>query len=503
MQKTIGQLRGGEPYQFRIPDYQRGYRWREQEVIDLMDDLMEFDPVGETQYCLQPLIVKKCEDGKYEVIDGQQRLTTLAIILQQCDVDANAMFTLEYETRPDSETFINELSSKDKTTARENIDYHHMHRAFKKIAEMKSAKPNDFAKLKDKIMDSVFFIWYEVVIDDQETVALFNRVNMGKIQLTSAELIKALLFNQQNFGHDKHAQTEMAVAWEYIEQGLHNESFWHFFTHEEKEPVTRMDILFDLLAEVDKKDDTLKAFHVIYDRIKASTDKDKAKTVEDLWHEVEQLNGLLRSWYDDLELYHLVGYLIASGTKLGDIVARSKQSGKKDAKTQLVKWIGNQDIVRKFLKKDEIGYGTPKLRDLFLLFNIATLITKGEQQNRFPFNLYQNYSWDIEHINPKNDPVDPEKVPDHTLGNLTLLSDKENRGVKNKPFMGKRIDILNANQKGRFIPTCTLNIFLKAYSIEAKDVTSDEWESADKEAYLEAMDDLLNKFFAQYGVEAK
>ena len=92
---------------FFIPSYQRGYRWTEQQVNDLLNDIWEFINKPNKQqgefYCLQPIVVKTCTDEFvknnqlesefdnkwYEVVDGQQRLTTIFIILStdcKCNV---------------------------------------------------------------------------------------------------------------------------------------------------------------------------------------------------------------------------------------------------------------------------------------------------------------------------------------------------------------------------------------------------------------------------------
>lgn len=83
---------------FLIPGYQRGYRWttkeyhankkinRQGEIEILLQDLLEFAGVSRSgtvswnNYCLQPIVLQKKENNKYYVVDGQQRLTTLAII---------------------------------------------------------------------------------------------------------------------------------------------------------------------------------------------------------------------------------------------------------------------------------------------------------------------------------------------------------------------------------------------------------------------------------------
>ena len=73
-----------EKVNFIVPSYQRGYRWDEINVTDLLDDLLEFMQDGSSGkfYCLQPLVVKKIGTNQYNVIDGQQRLTTIFIILK-------------------------------------------------------------------------------------------------------------------------------------------------------------------------------------------------------------------------------------------------------------------------------------------------------------------------------------------------------------------------------------------------------------------------------------
>lgn len=98
---------------YYIPEYQRGYRWEKTQVLDLLQDLYSFF-IGDTKgqfYCLQPIVVKEKQMNNelwYEVIDGQQRLTTIRIIMQIYDQLNSNMFTtishkytIMYATRPD------------------------------------------------------------------------------------------------------------------------------------------------------------------------------------------------------------------------------------------------------------------------------------------------------------------------------------------------------------------------------------------------------------------
>lgn len=89
-QKTIKDLFQDKKADFLIPDYQRPYAWGETECQTLWDDIFsfaipddgrtEFD--SNSEYFLGPIVTFKNDDAKMEVIDGQQRLTTLMLLLR-------------------------------------------------------------------------------------------------------------------------------------------------------------------------------------------------------------------------------------------------------------------------------------------------------------------------------------------------------------------------------------------------------------------------------------
>ena len=139
--KSVSELLG---MKFFIPNYQRGYRWTEQQVKDLLNDIWEFSKKKKQEYefyCLQPLVVKRKDEdvlnsikaatsieevetllkGSWEVIDGQQRLTTLFIILSV--LEEKSLYSIEYETRDDSKDFLKNIEESKKN---ENIDYYHI-----------------------------------------------------------------------------------------------------------------------------------------------------------------------------------------------------------------------------------------------------------------------------------------------------------------------------------------------------------------------------------------
>ena len=89
-QSSIKKLFEDKKSDFLIPDYQRPYAWTDVECQTLWDDIFEFAFPGDDvskfnsdeEYYLGPIVTFKNDDGKKEIIDGQQRLTTLMLLLR-------------------------------------------------------------------------------------------------------------------------------------------------------------------------------------------------------------------------------------------------------------------------------------------------------------------------------------------------------------------------------------------------------------------------------------
>ena len=254
--KLVGEIQG----EFYIPSYQRGYRWDEIQVRALLDDIYESEG---KPYCLQPLVVRKDDNGRYEVIDGQQRLTTIFIIYKYMvnrwpDYIEDIRYSISYETRNENVDFFNHIDDEEK--ANSNIDFYYINKAYKTIedwfSQPKDKKPLHIAgKLTEYFDTSVKVIWYELLSSSQaEAISLFTRLNIGRIPLTNAELVKALFLCRQdddelNKQLEEKRQTEIALQWDTIERDLHDENFWYFLTRKQaKEYPTRIELLFDFMA---------------------------------------------------------------------------------------------------------------------------------------------------------------------------------------------------------------------------------------------------------------
>ncbi len=528
---------------FFVPSYQRGYRWTEFEVEALLDDIYNFDNKnGKAQYCIQPLIVQKCEDGKWEVVDGQQRLTTIFIILKAIKKflpQVSANFSLEYKTRSKSETgsgswdFLNNVDNKSDKEANENIDFYYMFQAYQTIikwANNKEKASNNIMTVPDVMTDLnknlgryTFFIWYPLE-QGVASIDMFSKVNVGKIPLTDGELIKALLLNSNSFEDDERIsrQTEISVSWDRIEQDLHHDSLWYFFNdYEENRTIeTRIDIIFDLLAKEYNEEfksninkETPHFSFVVMSHVLNSGKKDAIH----IWKDVELQYEKLKSWYEDYNLYHLIGFLLSiknknsnSAYKVADIKDLTDKKGKKQTLKSLLDEIlkqinnGQEGLITKENDKVKVDLNLidydknqkKAIRNILLLFNIASLICFGDRQLRFSFELYKKEKWDIEHIHAT---ADQSADPDNSMGNLTLLAPKINRTIQDNPFNIKRNKVIEFEKEGSFIPLCSKNIYLRYYTDKAV-VGSEKyddtiWNEEDKKYYVEEMQKVFQEFF--------
>ena len=165
--KTINDLLKSN---FFIPSYQRGYRWTEQQVTDLLNDINEFSPKEipnsneKTWYCLQPIVVKQKSENEWDVIDGQQRLTTIFLVIHYMNEmwkgkQKNNEFNLRFETRDKSQEFLENIlvdeNSDEVIINDENIDFHFISKAYSTIHNwVKSNDKLDTGNFESKFIHS-------------------------------------------------------------------------------------------------------------------------------------------------------------------------------------------------------------------------------------------------------------------------------------------------------------------------------------------------------------
>ena len=476
--KSVSNLLG---LKFFIPSYQRGYRWNEQQIEDLLNDINDFRPESVnnsdegTWYCLQPLVVKKVkkvdipcdeateEEDWYEVIDGQQRLTTIYLIIHYFNEMWNGkrktpLPTISYATRNDSYDFLRNLEINETEEAvtpgkefKDYIDYFYMKHAYSTIHKWackqgETFNNNDF---QSKFIHHTRVIWYETV--DEDPIKVFTRLNIGKISLTNAELIKALFLNRSNFrvSDDKHLklrQQEIASEWDNIEYTLQNDEFWLFLNEKGYSRPTRIDFIFDLICEQNKLglndekygmigSNDYRTFRYFYEYFYSDQ-----SNIEKCWNEVKAYFQTFKEWYEDLELYHYVGYLIVHGHTIHNLVAEWKDSADKsyfviELKKKIASEIKKCPSLDYQYKVD--GSDKGKCKPILLFHNIQTIVNQNKNNldnvkyqigifHKFPFHLYKIESWDVEHINSNTtNEEDDIMTQKQWLLNVYLSADKE------------------------------------------------------------------------------
>ena len=464
---TLKPVRNLLGMKFFIPSYQRGYRWTEQQVKDLLDDIKEFiDNETNNIYCIQPLVVKGREQdilsqikkansidevkqllsGSWEVIDGQQRLTTIKIILTVLHEES---YDLEYETRTESKDFLKNISQKSDVEAGSNIDFYHMRKAYVIIYNWFNRKNESFKKMfLETLKSKVQFIWYET--KEAYPIEVFTRLNIGKIALTDSELIKALFLNASNFKKQDQdsirlQQIEIANEWDKIEYTLQNDEFCLFIQNELKyAKPTRIDYIFDMIRKQDAlkleelvteniinisntnlDEKTLKkivnekyneeigidehtTFRYFYFYFNLNKHKINSEWLRQTWQIIKHYFQIFKEWFNELELYHYVGFLVERGEKIESLI--KKYDGEKESFVNYVKMRIKDKLkgCNNLLQEYEKGKPKTACYPLLLLYNLQTVITQNRklEENKygmsifykFPFHLMKKENWDMEHI---------------------------------------------------------------------------------------------------------
>lgn len=467
-------------FEFLIPSYQRGYRWGKLQVKQFITDILnEIDG-----YCIQVLTIKKNNNkNQYEVIDGQQRLTcifiiasALSFIYKKSDFGLANKCYLEYESRSNSKKFIKFLSclekeniknikdflkGKDKNKTKyekiwkrviwkkfkeenpkvsENLDFRYMAESFITCIEifidldLNQKEEN----IKNKLLNCQF-IWYPLVNDIQDERENFLNLNMGKVELTNSELIKAEILNPSNIMKEK--QKLIAMKLDYLEHELKKIGFWTFIPHEKQYELryksrTRIDILFEYfiinnLAEknlirkdvidkymVESQNSDYFLFNKIKHIIEDNTGNVKYTRIDELVRTIYDIYEKLKEVYIDdkiynhdsgeekrnIGLYNFISLIVYLGkdrcfikvyNEIKQIISKNRNEQLQEIKEILKKYISSRDIIK------EMRYKNTKIKDIILLFNTILLSRSKGIGNRYNFFLHSEQKWSIEHIFPQ------------------------------------------------------------------------------------------------------
>lgn len=470
---------------FFVPAYQRGYRWKEKQIEDLLQDLYSFylDSSSCAFYCLQPVIVQKVTDSDvlsyindefgievnnelshddelsvnidwynqngggsnvspnkhtlWEVIDGQQRLTTIYILykylMNKKGINSvtlandywKVLYSLVYESRPDSSSFLANVGKSLPT----NIDQTYMSNAYVAIDNWIYKKAKNIVAFKGKvpmdIIDGLFsllngnatsksakVIWYEIDPSNTNVIKEFLNINTGKIGLTDSELVKAMfLLNRGN----KNEIDQIAIEWENIENALNQGDFWSFLCDRDVEKHNRISLLLEVLYDLnapnpDNRQDNY-LFDFYYNNVfsQITTVSNKNSFVLDQWQKIVDCFRTIEDWYHNPEVYNYVGFMSQLGVKISEIYKLYEDK----TTTSYSDFVDKLRIKAKsFLSKVKVNnglilntYGDSIIKHILLFANVNQLnlqyISSGRIYSpvyKFPFDIYQSQKWNVEHI---------------------------------------------------------------------------------------------------------
>lgn len=420
-----------ESVTFIIPYLQRAYKWKEKQAKQMLEDFSEFLKQEKTYYCMQPLAVVKIGDNKYELLDGQQRLTTLLIlwrILFESDEKTSYPYKFEYERdSSESNTLINRYSfitESDEIKKGEygNIDEYYMSKVYgaiklyfdnpnnKKTDEQKADNYKEtFKKLLKGEGKHILFLWYEV--NEEEKHTTFAHLNSGKIELTCSELIKAILLsdgNKESLDNNRLPDKSLVAAqYAEMEEAFNDDRLWYMLqTDEPLYNGSRMDLLFNMVLNINRKAyeaDPKAVFYKVYAR---------RADLSRFWKDCRAYFVRIMDLYKNPYTYHYIGYLTYTegNNKIDDWVKVYKESGLKGCIEQLKSKV--RESISGLGDLEKITYSdTSKatLRKIFILHNIQTILIHYEtikkanlglrfSYEQFPFELLYSQRWDIEHI---------------------------------------------------------------------------------------------------------
>lgn len=566
---------------FMIPTYQRGYRWTRAQIEDLLNDLREFaEPRNNNggYYCLQPLVVRE-DNHVYRVIDGQQRLTTIWILLLCLgNKDTNReTFRLRYE-RNDKLSEISTISFCDyesyngdpllknninkkaiqkwneyverqflifsKTEGNNNVESFHL---FASWLFINNWLKDNIDAIPKHLFKDICVIWHEVKGIEEEIKA-FQNLNSGKIPLTNAELIKALFlssYGAQNGGNQLR-QELIAEEFDMVERQLRRDDFWYFLNERGEKPTSCISFIFNLMQELDDnrlyEGQDLRNYLFFRDKINS------LKSASKTWEQVMDIFHILEGWYNNPEIYNLIGFLRAKNNRSIKVIFEAYLKCKTIDEfrnyllyrcLETISW--DDEKLKKQREEDFIAYLKNNFRfdenkerawNLLLLINVLTLnmeSTEGKDHKRtiskFAFSDFHNCEWNIEHISPQNPvrssamtfpsveevslppigaklrDIEDERIKREInpyvavftdsimeISNLTFLTDHINKSIGNKNYDEKRDCVILKQSQGFYLPPSSLMIFTKGYTTR---------ENQEKE-----LKDKKNNYWSDYDREA-
>ncbi|GHU39149.1 hypothetical protein FACS1894190_02590 [Spirochaetia bacterium] len=517
---------------FIIPPYQRAYKWGVPNkningdcmVGILIKDLLEsFEKSVNTEYFIQGITVSK-DNGNIILIDGQQRTTTLYLLLKYLNYEKITDIRIKYEVRTTSDEVLMEstidndgklcfIEKPGTDYGLQDIFY------FKKavqtfhniIINYSNNKNIDFKILKEKIL--IFVLknvkLFYIEIDNKNATKIFSMLNGQKAIMKDDELIKADLFSkalrqnlsQKNECEIDNIRSRYAREWDKWLYWWNKRKVKEFFNN-----TNSMGLLLEYYYKINSN-----SCSKPYNYTNFSDDFISRENPKILFNKIRALQKTFEALYNEVEVYNLLGLALKTNeNKETALRYFIENKNNKEALKEYAKWIlvtTHENIINN--RESEMQSDARNVFDNLnaaevygenndaalkqLLRKNVELDTKLER--KFDFSLYGSKS--LEHIFPKAwekeaysklrfDAAEDYSV--NSIGNLVLLKSKDNSYFGALSFEEK---------KKKYFDMENVVWSLKLLHSVAIFSKYDKW---DEESIKENQKDFLSEFNECYGV---
>ena len=439
---------------YTIPEYQRGYKWETKDIDCLLKDINNFSKNDDLDlfYCLQNITLVENKDS-FNVVDGQQRLTTLAIILSYLGEYSLINEKIQYNIRKETEDFLKEYiykSSNIKTienweqllsiSSLENKDYdyqdvYYLFNAYKTVQSWFDSYPHKGPEMRDKVLNHIkIIVNLPKNIDEQE---LFENLNGKRVPLDGADLIRALIITRvakTEVGElDDSTKQNVLINERRVKIGLLLDSFNLWWSEENKQIYFRQltkeakisestSVAFD--DNISPINNLYKLYSLAYSDGRLDMDFFERKSTDNNFlHEIQTLQRTIENWYNDRILYHLILFTIiyaGDGDKEKNLHKLSfkelyqtwQRSHRKDFISYLKNRISKNEVFEDLLQQinitdkdnettafQEMWYDN-KLVNLSTLLDIISILS-SKSNTKLPAKYFKAHKEDLEHIFPQ------------------------------------------------------------------------------------------------------
>lgn len=463
---------------YSIPPYQRGYKWDTKDIERLLKDIYEFSPNEDLNlfYCLQNITLVESLDSKtFNVVDGQQRLTTLTVILSYLNEYELINEKLQYNVRKETEEFLKEYIFKPnelkniqnweqflEISSIEGKDYDYqdvfyLFNAYKAIQTWFETNPNSVTAMKDKILNHVkLIVNLPKNIEEQE---LFENLNGKRVPLDGADLIRALIITRvakKEIGEiDDSIKQNVLINERRVKIGLmldrinlwwadeNKKNYFHQFTKESKVPDEESISFNDVTYPINH---LYKLYVLAYGEGVLDMEFFEKKVIEDgFLDELQLLQRTMENWYNDKELYHLILFTsIYAREKIKEepvlsfkeLLCQWKKLYRKDFIRFLKKRIASTEVFNDLINQSERckeenektafleNWYNNKLITVSVLLDIISILSSNS--TCLPARHFKAYKEDLEHIFPQ-----------------TPVGDRIKDKIKQTQILIEYIDIIN------------------------------------------------------------